>query len=399
MEGAPRLPLKTPTASGGRLRELDALRGIAAFAVVLHHNLLTVKLPPILFALLLQSPLNIVATGRMAVMFFFVLSGFVLARSLQGKDGGMSWQLWLSWILQRSIRLILPTAGAVLLSSALYMLLYSGHWLGEPRYIEVSVWTERPTLREILDQSLLLRATFGLDNSLWSLVHEWRISFLLPIVAAVPFLRSNAAAVPILLVGLAAAGFGADSWGSDPDGLRVAFLGSPLLASLKLTIYFILPFAVGVALDRLRVDEFRAPRAWLVTGSIAAIGLARVCDDFAGYMLAAIVIWLALHPGRFGRVLRGPILQWLGRVSFSLYLTHEVLMGALQHALHTRFGPGAIAMTSVVTALPFAYLFYLAVERPAHRLARFTSRTLGRPRQVQIDMAPRSPAWGGADGA
>jgi peptidoglycan/LPS O-acetylase OafA/YrhL len=56
--------------SGDRLRELDGLRGLAAFSVFLGH------------ASILGVPAGVWSDGGAAVALFFVLSGFVLARSL-----------------------------------------------------------------------------------------------------------------------------------------------------------------------------------------------------------------------------------------------------------------------------------------------------------------------------
>lgn len=71
-----------------RLHELDSLRGIAAFSVMLSHVFLVF---PIIWnttrpaeatwwlKLFMYSPLRVAWAGHEAVVFFFVLSGFVLA--------------------------------------------------------------------------------------------------------------------------------------------------------------------------------------------------------------------------------------------------------------------------------------------------------------------------------
>src|SRR3954464_2526138 len=105
-----------PRATAGRLPELDALRGSAAFAVLVFHTLHVIgqgRLPPWLeqgravYALTVHSPLRPVFFGREAVLFFFVLSGYVLTRSLMrsGSPG------LLAFAAQRTIRLGLPVAG------------------------------------------------------------------------------------------------------------------------------------------------------------------------------------------------------------------------------------------------------------------------------------------------
>jgi peptidoglycan/LPS O-acetylase OafA/YrhL len=106
-DGARRLPLATrerlerwifrmmnrPPASSSapRLSELDVLRGIAAFLVLLQHARVMGLDPrpfddPLLergvHMLMHFSPLRVLEFGRAAVLFFFVLSGYVLTRAL-----------------------------------------------------------------------------------------------------------------------------------------------------------------------------------------------------------------------------------------------------------------------------------------------------------------------------
>src|SRR5579859_7503752 len=62
-----------------RLGELDALRGLAALAVSFQHVLLLTGAAGAVLALAALTPLNAMFDGTRAVLFFFVLSGFVLA--------------------------------------------------------------------------------------------------------------------------------------------------------------------------------------------------------------------------------------------------------------------------------------------------------------------------------
>lgn len=70
---------------GGRLYGLDALRGVAAIAVAVHHLARTYHLPAL--------PLN----PAIAVDLFFILSGFVMTRTYEDR-------------LRRGASLALPAA-------------------------------------------------------------------------------------------------------------------------------------------------------------------------------------------------------------------------------------------------------------------------------------------------
>jgi peptidoglycan/LPS O-acetylase OafA/YrhL len=63
------------------------------------------------------------------------------------------------------------------------------------------------------------------------------------------------------------------------------------------------------------------------------------------------------------------VVQWLGRISFSLYLTHDPIVVAVNTLL-----PIGMAWWTPVIAIPLALvvavLFFRFVEAPAHRLAK-----------------------------
>src|SRR5918998_5493583 len=146
-----------------RLSELDALRGIAAFLVLLQHARVMGLDPRPFDNPLLErgvhmvmhfSPFRVLEFGRGAVLFFFVLSGYVLTRALlrNGSPG------LLAFAAQRSIRLMLPVAASVLLSAGLYALVLGDAALlpAELRGRTIDTWHVAPGLLDILRESALL---------------------------------------------------------------------------------------------------------------------------------------------------------------------------------------------------------------------------------------------------
>src|SRR5438128_873511 len=108
-----------------KLIELEALRGIAAMMVLLHHFLLVVaprlhgrQFPDDPIALV-RTPLYALVNGTAAVSIFFVLSGFVLTfRAMEKGD----WRPLLAGAFKRWPRLV-PLVAMVNALSALFVML------------------------------------------------------------------------------------------------------------------------------------------------------------------------------------------------------------------------------------------------------------------------------------
>jgi peptidoglycan/LPS O-acetylase OafA/YrhL len=303
--------------------------------------------------------------GR-ALLLFFVLSGYVLTRALRNIGTGSSVRGYAGWVLQRAARLGLPTFAALVVSLILYDLTYAGTWPGEAGWLRDALWQHPPTTAEFAAQALLLvpERGFSLDNVLWSLVQEWRLSLLFPLVAAAAAFQGRPGAVRLVLASAAITGFVGGQYGESYS------TGYGLIPDLRATLYFTLPFMLGVALEKAEIASVRADGWMVAAGLVAVLALGRVGTDLAIFAASALLIWLAQQPGLFQRALQHPMLTWLGTVSFSLYLIHEPVLATLHHLLHGRLPAPEIAAISMAAALPAAWLFHAAVERPVHRLAR-----------------------------
>jgi len=99
--------MMTNPRSLGRLHHLDAIRGIAAMSVLLGHSYFASHDVP--WEIMLQRP---------AVTLFFILSGYVLSKSLM-KSCGHPLVNGLSYCVRRFFRLYPAIFGAVILSAIL----------------------------------------------------------------------------------------------------------------------------------------------------------------------------------------------------------------------------------------------------------------------------------------
>jgi peptidoglycan/LPS O-acetylase OafA/YrhL len=362
-------------ASVERRPELDALRGVAAVMVLIEHAQLMVPPVPtpdipgagfLRWVLFEHTPLRILDVGRPAVLFFFVLSGYVLTRALLASGSpGLS-----AFAVQRTVRLMLPVAASVLLSVALYAVFFDPEALPALRDRTLNTWLEPPTVGQVIGNALLLSTAeeLRLNIPLWSLVQEWRLTVLLPFVL---LFRGRALQLLVLCFALMIAG---QMLGAREDEIQ---LGHDLRGSVASTLYFALGIGSGVVLALAGPLPAPGPRQRALLLVLTAI-LFSMKSDLATYAGSAILIVVAQQPGMFRRVLRWPVTVWLGRISFSLYLVHVPILVATAYALHAVMEPVAAATVGGLLSLPAAALMRAAVEEPSRRLARQAERRLAR---------------------
>ncbi len=350
-----------PPVPDARLPELDSLRGIAALLVLVHHasHLMPSGSSPnaasLGLALAESTPLRVVDAGRPAVLFFFVLSGYVLTRALLA--GALPPRLDV-FAAQRSVRILLPTAAAVGLSALLRVLVFDEAAAASAPGDHLHTWLVDPTPLRLAAEVALVRN--DLNVVLWSLAHEWRLTVLLPLALAFrnrPFTLLGCAAV-IAMVGSV---LGAEE--------NEVFLPRDPFLGLAATLYFSLAVGTGCALalagplPRLTREQRRAA----ALGVVAAFSFA---SDLAAYMGSALLILLAAQPGRFRDILRRRAAIALGRLSFSLYLVHVPVLLATWHLCRDLLPAWATAALGLVLALVGAALFRFCAEDPARRVAR-----------------------------
>lgn len=381
-----------------RLTSLDGLRGLAAAIVVLHHCALT--LPslarqyqgPDRSALgwwATYTPLHLVWAGGEAVLVFFVLSGLVVSRPFLSRQAP---GVWWRYYRKRLLRLYVPVVVAVALAACIVHLV--------PRRPDAS-WSwwmaehaVSANLSEIAHDAFLLAGTGWLNSALWSLRYEVFFSLLLPtfVVLARRLTAPLWLSVPLALWGV--------GWAVSIDHELLSYL-------------FV--FAVGVLLaQRLgalavwgaRISTSRrASFLWLLTLTTGALLLLsewwmqQFVSDWtlwlpvgrpAGVLGAAVLVFVFLHCPAVRRFANSAVLQWLGTVSFSLYLVHEPIVVSVA-ALTPATVQGLLVTASVGSGLSLlvAVLFFHAVERPSRHLAGWAGR-LGRP-AVPAPATPTQP--------
>jgi len=355
-----------------RLSVLDSLRGIAALSVVFYHSLLVFPGFHDILAgrgvpyatsgdvhalLLTATPISLLWAGREAVLLFFVLSGFVL--SLGFERPASLRPNWTSYTARRTLRLVPPCA-AVVLATALFVVLADPEPLpGLSAWVNGS-WMEPVTAGTMLQHALLLGGDYPLNNPMWTLHYEWRVSLVFPLLMLVA--ATGGAVFATVVAG-----------GVFLCLAEMKFIGTGALT----TLLFLPHFALGVLLarNRTRLVACVGRRGGWQWGGLWALcyvlltfrwlvpagGL--VCD-LANGAGGGLLILLVLAAPRLSRALEVQPFAWLGRVSYSLYLVHVPVLLAGLH-LAPGLPPWLVAACAPVMSIAAAAAVHRLVEAPS----------------------------------
>ncbi|MCX5495333.1 acyltransferase [Kaistia dalseonensis] len=360
---------------------MDSIRGIAALSVLIAHLFMT--FPSALASVNVFSleawyepatyfrytPLRAIIGGRPAVILFFVLSGFVLYLYFSpGRNPN-----YIQYLTRRFFRIYVPFAVSIVVAVLLCLLSFTEPVGTLSMWFNEKSWTGEPTA-ELVMRHLLLSGgqdDMTLNNVMWSLVHELRISLVFPLIVIIA-LRGLIPAVlvfgSIWIVSSAAKLFFTDdstvhSW-LDTFSYSIFFGAGTLLAihfgTLDRAMKKLGPASI-LGLSLIALSLLALPAA--VPGAELVYGVA-----------ASFFILLAAANRSVSQALDFPALKWLGRVSFSLYLFHLPILLILFRSFHDTIPDWLIVGLVVVFTLLAAEIGYRCIEEPSmHFGKRLTS--------------------------
>ncbi|HLG87275.1 MAG TPA: acyltransferase [Alphaproteobacteria bacterium] len=363
--------------SNSRFTYLDGMRGIAALAVLFHHFILGFE--PQLAGTILHGCVH----GSFAVCIFFVLSGFVMSAAAQRPEAlGLR-------CFKRYLRLGLPMLAAAFAAWLLLLVfptasrnlapLTGSPWAGQYSRPQVPLWY---VPIDSLARPFLRRQSY-LDTSLWTMQPELIGSLAIFFIYA--FRRSG-----------------------------IPFLGAALLTFIGFEIpnYWLICFAAGIVFWEAKLYRIQNASGVgliaIVTGCLLSVVsgplLARLpasTDPWPLYMVASILmiggILVSDSPKRW---LQTRVPQFLGRISFGLYLIHVPVLLTIFAALWASWQPSGFAIAGfvllyVVTAIAAGWVMTKLADEPTLRLLkRMRIRGTAPPAQpVELErVAPRPAA-------
>lgn len=338
-----------------RLTLVDGMRGVAALAVMLYHY----AGGPLRLTLVDALPwplVGLLGHGWLGVHVFFVLSGFVIAyaigeRRVTGRGAGL-------FVLRRQVRLDPPYWASIALVTAGAWYLAWKHHDGRAA----------PSVGDVVRQALYVQSIARLppvQSVYWSLAIE--VQFYLVFVA---------------LLGL---------WGATPrvrdwkwfPGLACLVTGAFSVEARVhhrvglewITGHWYL-FAVGACTHWTLAGRF--PRWLFLPALLALCEVTResmYLEPCVGASVAA-VLYAAGRCAKLATWMRGAAWQWLGRMSYTVYLVHTTA-GAISRGLLGRrvsdaqpMGALVVIACAVCASLLLAWALHELVEKPAIRWAR-----------------------------
>jgi peptidoglycan/LPS O-acetylase OafA/YrhL len=344
-----------------RFKSLDGARGIASLAVLLFHSSLifisaqkSTYVGSFWIDIVAFSPLRFPFLGAEAVHLFFVLSGFtlpLLASKISPKTP--------RYILSRFVRLYPPVWVALSLLLVVYLVKNS----------ESNKFGENIGLAGWVQDFLLFPVAGNALGALWSLT--WEVLFSFTIFIWIKCFREGRLISQLVML------------------VAMVYLGDLLNVGL---LEYLPMFFIGISLwsNYERFGTYFA-RSWLVmapkTGllvlavlltlpytiapilrlQIGGLEILRNCFYATEFLGLIALVGYALWSPMAGKFLQSYAVAWLGRISYSLYLVHQIVLMCvedLQMPLVMTFA------LDVSISLLAAWLFYFMVEKRIHRLSR-----------------------------
>lgn len=355
--GTSRIGLGVPSPSrtnGAPIRYglVDDLRGLAALAVVLSHT-----------TWLLPEPWPALEIARLGVEVFFVISGFVMAYTLERQQ--VTGRFAFGFMVRRSIRLDPPYWCII----AVELIVVAVFWSAP-----------RPSLRDLAINMIYLQDLANVPSIVfvaWTLCIELQFylvfALALVLVRRLPFDRWMSRVVVFLPLFAVSLLLGVTEWWV-PGIWRLNVTG------LFLDVWYL--FFLGVIVKWVVIDRAHwalgvaGPALVLVTG-VGSGAEFFPYEDLSSFFgaLVALGLMAAGATALFRHGLGLGVVDYLSRISYSLYLTHVTIGTNLIYFVQERTGPAATpmwlaAIAAIGLSIVAAHLLYVCVERPSVDLAK-----------------------------
>lgn len=348
---------------------LDGLRGIAALYVVINHcrGHLTMggteyaRLVPLsqwsITDKLYYSALQLTSLGREFVIFFFVLSGFSIAHSLTGRN-----KSFFSFYQRRLVRLYPPYIAALAWAALVFFIVQQR----EPQALGPGSYSVFHDANTILS-NLIYIPKGSLIGQFWSLTHEVIFYIIIPVFFLLPVRYYIGLSIIGFLIGLVI---------SPNEAMHSTILADFFL---EYNIFF----ALGILLyaNYERVAKWFTLKKWTFFLASGGLFLVMVVTKFklGDYnkvsVLLAAVLSILMVVNFLHYSIKGRILDFFGKMSYTLYIVHlasvylfMVVLGLFGYVDFHLIREPYIWMMGVVFCVVTAIPLYYLAEHPTKKI-------------------------------
>lgn len=366
----------TATDKSTHITAFDTVRGLAALSVVFSHYIGAYGWPTnsqVVKQVLTYSPLHIAWDGFAAVSLFYVLSGLVLSikHFRHTKHPDLSQYPLVQFLTGRVFRIWPPYLFIFLLSYGLrrWVGVFDGATIPPANSWLFSTWNVSiPFMKLVREGFLIQSGDYSLVPQGWTLPIELAISFLVP--------------VGILLA-------------SRHTGW-LAFFTLLLIGPLEITFY-VFHFVVGILLAKYYEDiraRLEPRRDWKIVVLLLGIFLYTfryTLPVYFSWKLTTSLPWLVTGIGsvlilavviaseRVRTFLSLSWLRFIGKVSFSIYLVHFLVLIILTpRMLQLLDAPATSLPFAWVLGLTFTAIVTIGLAALSYRFIEVPSMTLGK---------------------
>lgn len=337
-----------------KLKYLEGIRGLAAIIVVLHHFSLAFY-PALNFGNLNQihfsdgnlemwiarSPLNILYNGGFAVSIFFILSGFVLSNTYNQTH---NFKVVIQYAIKRYFRLLVPV-GVSIIVAFIFMKMNFMHNTNLGTITKTNDWLSGAFTNQegyfAVVKNIFIDVFFFKDNSfnavLWTMTYELLGSFLLfvflLIIHSLKYKVSLYIALVLLLLYTNNNFYAAFILGALLNKYMFQKQSSnmPLLIPNWVLVVFLI-ISIFFCSYPFCNDIEHTPYKFITFSFLKN-------DEFYHVIGAFILMFVILHSLWIKTFLSKNVFTFIGKISFSFYLLHFIILCSFSCYLFSLFYP------------------------------------------------------------
>ncbi len=358
-----------------RLDYLDSIRGLAAFSVLIYHFIFSLDTFHYWDGSVIQYYLAMIFNGADAVSLFFVLSGLVLSYKYFNSENNKLSLNYSSFVIQRIFR-IYP---AFLVMICIYFLYVQRDYLSIDFFYNSLVHEDHNFLRE----ALLIKGVHNYYIPGWTLGVEMALSLFVPVFVIIAVKSTK------MLYWL----------------IAISFIMSSIVSMFL--FHFLLGILIGKKFEVIKNYDFNSSKIykvrWVVYFLVFILYSIRFIDHIsplgAYYTLPEYYLGLsffqitgvasyfillkAINSMYWQNILRWNPLLFLGKISYSLYLTHWFAVfcvfvprpDKLAHWIHLDEHP---YLAGFIICIPLtilmSFILYHSIEKPFNLLGKKISK-------------------------